>query len=236
MQTELDNVRAKFKAEYALVASYFMAKSDIRYYLCGLHIEAAPQGGVYVVGCDGHTIGIIYDATGSIEGGGDAGITIQATPALMAACRKVRTDPTYRKGRGPAVAHVVVEGQRAYIGNDVGSFGSTLEYFAQSGRCQIEGKYPDWKKILPNFSELKRGVWDGLNINYLARYKQLVDPRYAGVSLWQSKKGGAAVVQYERMPELISLIMPMRDGANEVFNWPHLLQTAEVAEVEKAVA
>ena len=66
-QAACASVRAKFSLKHLLMAAAFRATHDIRYYLCGVHVMACRDGGVFVTGCDGYTLLIAYDAAGTIE-------------------------------------------------------------------------------------------------------------------------------------------------------------------------
>jgi len=56
------------RPQHVKAAGLCQAKEKTRYYLCGINIERAPQGGLYIVGTNGHVMSVGYDANGEIEG------------------------------------------------------------------------------------------------------------------------------------------------------------------------
>ncbi|HCK4895383.1 TPA: hypothetical protein N0H42_000458 [Pseudomonas aeruginosa] len=52
---------ARAKAHYLAAVSLFMAHNDVRYYLNGISIEPASQGGVLLIATNGHHIGVMHD-------------------------------------------------------------------------------------------------------------------------------------------------------------------------------
>jgi hypothetical protein len=204
-------LKIDFSPKYLPVLDLFKAKHDIRYYLCGIYVEKAPQGGVYLVGCDGHTMAVIYDGDGSIEGADNAIVTIE--PGMVSAAKKAMT----KSARGMSYK-VTVRGTRARVAvPDT----EDLELFIQPGKCLLEGEYPKWRKVVPDFEKLVPGAFSeySFNANYMARMAKVVEPRFAGVSLWhQPGEGRAVVLQVQRLPEAFFLLMPMREiGSAEHF-------------------
>jgi hypothetical protein len=200
-------LKIDFSPKYLPVLDLFKAKHDIRYYLCGIYVEKAPQGGVYLVGSDGHTMAVIYDRDGSIEGADSAIITIDA--GMVSAAKKA----TNKSARGLSYK-VTVRGARARVAVPDSE---DLELFIQPGRCIIEGKFPEWRKVVPDFEKLVPGAFsaNSFNANYMARMAKVVEPRYAGVSVWhQPGENFGVVMQVQRLPEAFFVLMPMREHGN----------------------
>lgn len=208
-------IRAKFSLKHLLMAAAFRATNDIRYYLNGVHVMACRDGGVFVVGCDGHTMLLAYDATGTIENAPN-GVTVTVKPGLLAAAAK-------NKCRRDGVdMFAIVEGQRLSVNHDFNSPQSSLEAFVSPGPCQVEGRFPDVFSVIPRFDKLKPHQAGPMNSEYFARIdtvnKLCRHGKYAGaIRLWSSHdngddkfKTGAIVVQFDQAPEVLAVIMPMR--------------------------
>jgi hypothetical protein len=213
-----DSLRVNFHPKYLQQLAPFMAQTDIRYYLCGLHVESAgpDRQGVYIVSCDGHTLAVAYDRTGSIEGADSA--IFRATPGLFAAAKTADSKKHRRFDH-----RVLVSGQRVFIAPTFDSFGAAAEHYIQPGRSLIEGKYPKWRDVIPNFSQLKRGGGRGeaaINATYLARLDRVCGPDNRGakgVTLWHEESGNTAVIaQVAGAPDLLVVLMPMRGNSDNM--------------------
>lgn len=204
----MSDLRIDFTPKYLPILDVFRARQDIRYYLCGVYVEKAPQGGVYLIGCDGHTMAVIYDSEGSIDGADSAIISIE--PGMVAAARVAD-----RKARKTLPYKVTVRGTRAMVAVPDGE---GLELFIQPGKCVIEGKFPEWRKVMPDFAKLTQGALaqNAVNAVYMARFAKVSpDKRFCGISLWQQEGDlKPVVVQVERLPEAVFIVMPMRGAAD----------------------
>ena len=208
-------IRARFSLKHLLMAAAFRAVNDIRYYLNGVHVMACRDGGVFVVGCDGHTMLVAYDAAGTIENAPN-GVTVTVKPGLLAAAAK-------NKCRRDGVdMFAIVEGQRLSVNHDFNSPQSSPEAFLSPGPCQVECRFPDVFRVIPRFDKLKPHQAGPMNSEYFARLdvvnKLCRNSKYNGaIRLWSSQddgddkfKTGAIVVQFDQAPEVLAVIMPMR--------------------------
>lgn len=204
-------IRARFSLKHLLMASAFRAVNDIRYYFNGVHVMACRDGGVFVVGCDGHTLLLAYDAAGTIENAPN-GVTLTVKPGLLAAAAK-------NKCRRDGVdMFAIVEGQRLSVNHDFNSSQSSLEAFVSPGPCQVEGRFPDVFRVIPRFEKLKPNQAGPMNSEYFARIdavnKLARHGKYNGaIRLWSSHDDGdegTIVVQFDHAPEVLAVIMPMR--------------------------
>lgn len=202
-------IRARFEAKHVARLAPFMARNDIRYYLCGLCIEKAEQGGVYLVTTDGHSMAVVYDATGIIEGA--ESVIISLTSGLIAAAKRA-------KAIAGIPQQVLLTGQRVRIALDFECNGSG-ESYVQAGNSLVDGIFPSWRKVTPDFDKLKRGAFsgaDGVNAVYLARCAKLVDgKRFCGLSFWQTEPSKSVVIQIDAVPEMFVIIMPMKVNDDE---------------------
>ncbi len=208
MTTDYVGLALKFSARYIPMLAPFAATADIRYYLNGLRIEAAKdRPGVYLAATDGHRLSVIYDATGQIHGDDDRGVILRLPPEFVTACKKT-------KGHVFEV-EVVASNTRVSVTNGFGGIGGNFERYVMPGHPWVDGKFPDWKAILPQWDKLNPGFANDLNIKYLADYSKLVNSRFLNsVSFWQESQDRAVVVQIPTVPEFVSLLMPLRADKN----------------------
>jgi hypothetical protein len=221
----MSDLRINFTPKYLPILDVFKAKHDIRYYLCGVHVEKAPQGGVYLLGCDGHTMAVIYDKDGSIEGAESAIISVD--PGLVSAAKKAESKKSTR-----LPYKVTVRGTRVMVAVPDSD---GLELFIQPGKCVIEGTYPNWRKVLPDFSKLKPGALaeESVNAVYMARFaKVTTDKRFCGMSIWQEAATKPVVVQMQGLPEAVFVVMPMRQHGDAAAFSAFASPAKEVVELE----
>lgn len=217
-------LRVDFDPKHLPRLAAFMAVHDIRYYLNGVYIEPAPQGGVFLVATDGHTLLAIHDSTGKMAWPGDnegRPVIVRVTPGAIAAA-KVAAAASHRYRREFMGARVLVRGQRLSVAVDSQAAVHDGELFVQAGRCHIEGKYPDWRKMLPAFDTLQRGSAPGhggaMNANYLARLSKVAPQgrfSFPGVQPWHTPTNEVLTLfQFLSAPEMVALIMGMKGEAD----------------------
>lgn len=201
------DLRISFSPQYLPILAAFMAKQDIRYYLNGVLVEKAPQGGVFLVATDGHQLIAIHDKDGSIEGQTQAVLSISA--GLVSAAKKCGESGTIQS----VPYKVLVSGARIMVASD---FDSYIELFIQPGKCIVEGNFPKWRAVIPDFAKLKRGCmeFNDMNAIYLRPLSVLAERGFAGISAWQQEGDKYAFVfQIHKIPEAVIVTMPFRPDA-----------------------
>lgn len=197
-------MRFKFQAHYLPILARFAAKQDIRYYMNGIRVERANQG-LYLVATDGSSMVVIHDVQGVMVGDQHPG-AIRITSGLVAAAKAKTSLPQF----------VVLDGHRLSVAPDFDMNHSELEMFVQAGKPLVDGLFPDWRRVAPDFSKLLPGSLTdggGVNANYLARFAGL-DKKFHGIALWRSPEDGKAlIVQVAALQELLGIVMPMRIDA-----------------------
>lgn len=203
-----------FDASKAMLIKPFAAQNDIRYYICGINVRPCAQGGVMLAATDGHRLVAIYDETGKAE-------------------REVTLRFNVPRAVTKFPARVLIEGKRLVIrSNDT-------ELFVQAGDAEIDGKFPDWLKVVPDFSKLTLGLPGAYNAKYLSDLLDL-----AGNSSFvqfymrtdpEASTTSAVVCRYSDRPELVGVLMPARyvDHGGAAPDW---LRKAMPAEKLAAVA
>jgi DNA polymerase-3 subunit beta len=211
MTTEKTPIRAKFQARFLPMLDPFMGVQDIRYYLNGFLIERAKQG-VVLVATNGHVLAAIKDAEGMLEGADQ--VIVRRDVPLIRACKGRFTQPPY----------VLIANGRVTIAPDFGLEGTDAETFVMPGKPFLEAKYPNWKRVVPDFKKLKPGIRSACaDADYMALFAKL--KKYGGTKtlrFWQSEdvrpdgegegsSGAGIVVQHASVPEFLGVVMPMRD-------------------------
>jgi hypothetical protein len=219
-------VAVRLRASASLVARVapFMARHDIRYYLNGVALQKAPQGGLYIVATDGHRLAVAYDKAGSLEGA--EGVILRLHPATLKACAKPPKWHGFmdsKTARFASLEHALcIDGDRVRVGWAAAgkSIEPSHELHVQPGDWLIEGKFPAWRNLLPvDWSVLKPQITSQLQAAYIA------DMARAGISgsdregspmrFWQKEPTGAVFVQFMNTPELLGVVMPMRDNTTD---------------------
>lgn len=215
MTTETtQEIRAKFQARFLPMLEPFMGVRDIRYYLSGFLIERAARGGVYIVASNGHIMAAVYDRDGVIEG--EARIIIRRDTGLIAGAKRCVT-------RGDLKPQVLYENGRVTVAPDFGMQGTDMETFVMPGKALVEANYPDWRRVLPDFSKLEPGIKSAVvDSRYMAIFKGVSMGGMHNIRFWQSpnvdadgRKAGegssAIVVQHMACPEFVAAVMPVAD-------------------------
>lgn len=212
------------------LAATCIADLDIRYYLCGVYIEPREDGGVFIVATDGHRMMAVIDEMGSAS----APTIIRLPGQFLKALPRPCTYPGGEKIPG------VTKGSRSIVASSIDNCRVTIEELAnghalmltdgygrpshvQPGNPIIEGKFPDWRRVLPSFQKLVPGTNKPWNFNYLLsvvsvfksdRYKLAVGTR----PYHQPDNNGAAFVFHLVGHEYACLlIMPMLGDGERVY-------------------
>lgn len=208
-------MHAKIQAVYLPALAQFAAKQDIRYYLNGFLIEPAPAniGGVFLVATDGHTGCFIHDP----EGTSDGIYNMQVPRLLLGQCKP--------GDEALGIKRVTFDGHMATVGDDTGPI--------LAEKClPIDGKFPDWRRILPAMpmNEGRLVSCIALNPSYLARgYAALKamgikKASSASIELFPGKYKDSSTIFVPRTTDehrIFFIIMPMRGGGDfpERMNW-----------------
>lgn len=211
----MESPRFKISPLSVLRVAPFMAVRDIRYYLNGIRVERASIGGCFIVACDGHTLAVDHDKDAVLEGADS--VIFAVKPALLVACRKTLRRPWIHKVQ----MHVLLQDGRVRVAPDFEQVCNDAELYVQSGRSIIEGTYPAWRKVVPDFDKLKLGFAEPFNARLMERFAEAGEyggSRITGIKCWQAAPNGAVVVQMLGIPSMLGLLMTMRDTVPTDFN------------------
>ena len=150
---------------------------------------------------------------------GSKGVILRVSPGLLRACKVPG-----REFRELGGANVLITGSRVSVAADFGMEFTDLEAFVQAGQPWIEGEYPNYARVLPDFDKVKPGFNTPVNGQYLARFAQLKPDSgkdYSGLKFWQEPSinpysGNAILVQHDSIPEFVGIVMPIHTSDYEL--------------------
>jgi hypothetical protein len=204
--------------DFAKVAP-FRDIDNVRHYLGGVYIEPVAEG-CMLVATNGHVIAALH-SRGS-----------QADQARILSVSTDLADAARNKLGSLSVADADA---RAVISEPAD--GKPVEHYIQPGAAFIDGKFPNWRKVIPSPTSLRPNLMAHIATRYLLLACSAVantrdDGRYTYLSFWcasEKPEVSATVVRYSNCPELIVAVMPVRAGAGEAY-WPDWMTDA----IEKA--
>lgn len=181
----------------------FMAVNDIRYYLNGICIERIRGGGALMIATDGHTLCCIRDETGQAP----------AKPTILSITRPLLT-ASKKRVRGGGDRRLVMRGDRLAVVNKLRDqdIKDSAEIYIQPGNPVVDGKFPEWRNVVPDPKELEPGLKGEFNARYLARLNY---GKYLQTAFWQGDKNGVAVARLSALDlgtDAFVLLMPMLEG------------------------
>lgn len=167
-------------AAHIAAAMLCQSSEETRYWLNGIHIVAAPQGGVLIVSTDGHRMSIAHDPDGSIEcADRDKGVI-------------VNFDAIAKKHLKPAYRVEFDNGTAKAIANQSGRGFHADEQVAVAIAREIDGTFPDWRRVLPTEPIIKR---DDMGQPVPPKTEASFNPNYIGDFGKIAKAYGASTAQ-----------------------------------------
>jgi len=195
----------------------FMAEADIRYYLNGLKVEASPQG-TFLVATDGHRLGVFRD---------DSAKAPEACDFIIPA-QLVKTVKTVKAGKAGNYPDILVTFDTASQLVTVGTAGIDTQATAKA----IEGRYPDWRRVIPDASKAS-GEGAHFQPEYVADVGKAYKLAAHGVKADAKDKANPAhkingtytarwfhdgnkgtLVTFDGIPSFLGVVMPLRMDAH----------------------
>jgi hypothetical protein len=210
------------RASLARLAMTAMAKHDIRYYLNGILVEPRPEGGAYIVATDGHRLMAIIDAEATC----DARILLK--PDRTTQRHLPLADDLKRDTKKATLQLTEFNGKPALLVTDAEGKALHLQ-ITDASMEDINGNsrpvFPDWRRVVPKFEDLKPGAVDGLNPTYVTPFlSAIAKARHCRITLeaWQTEKGQVTAFRLDYFPHVLYLVMPKREGDGSgswISNW-----------------
>ncbi len=195
--------KLSINAEYVRLAHGFASTEETRFYLMGVQVEPHPSGeGVLIIATDGHVAGIFYDRKGIA----DKNYLLALDKPTLSALKAQRSDGN----RGNRF--VTIKDDRLVITNMAG-----LEYHIKPNAVEIDGTFPDWRRIIPEKFEGEASL--AIDANglkpFIAVAKSLVgNSGMACVTLTPGAVGGPNSCRVAH-PDFTGVITPARGGRTE---------------------
>lgn len=228
-----------FPANKVKAALIFAGTKDIRYYLNAVYF-CRHGDAMLAVATDGHRLTVIHDANANdVEGDAlpkEFGVII-GRDQLAAALKAHGTAGM------PLIFNVEAIADQAALG------ARKVRILANGGASvtedrEIEGKYPDWEKIIPatfGAIEVREKMSDApdkveayacIDAAYLGDYAKAakaLGANYTGISFAQGANGGPFLVRVADQTDFVSVLMSMRGYAPTRPDWLDVPTVAEVA-------
>lgn len=198
----------------------FRAEMDVRYYLNGILVEPTEHG-AFLVATEGHILAVVHSA----DAHADKPRILEISDDMGRACRELKSVSVASK--------ITVEDENAHaVITD-----ATGEHFIKPGKPFIDGKYPEWRRVIPTVERLKPGLFAAINAGCLARLKRAL-PKHLmhwAMQFWHDGEdplNKAAVARCPGMPEMVIVVMPMKVEKANV--WPDWMPRNPPPKVEES--
>jgi hypothetical protein len=188
----------------------FIAKDDIRMYLCGANIRPLDVGGVMIMATDGHRYVIVRDPNGMTEY--EINVAVQKD-GLKHANSKHTFD--------------VLSNGHAMILDDVAA-----QLFVQPGRSLIEGAFPRIENVA-SVSGYKEGLSGAVNPTYLADALE-ISSQFGSIRFFTRDQDSPLMFVYGGLDglECFGGIAKMRDAFDSLPLWfPRRVEPTTLEEV-----
>jgi hypothetical protein len=219
-QTDFARISAR---DFARVLP-FRANQDVRYYLNGVCVEPADDGGAVIVATNGHLLAAMRSPDTLVT----ERVIVNVTPAFATAVKKAgKSELAFiRAATKTSTLEVVnsVPGNGRNKGNDIA--------FVKPGAPFIDGKFPDWRKIMPTDEKIARGLPASYNADYLRqaldavcegpkqRYRHLIQFYHAS----DAPQSSAAIIRMNGQ-DFVCLVMPVRaDNTEAIPRWAQAMR------------
>jgi DNA polymerase-3 subunit beta len=230
---------ARVNPKYFAAIHQCAAKGDVRYYLNAVHIEPHVAGGVVIVATNGHFMGAMHDPDGWIHPDHKSVLIGTVSKRMQSACMS-RKGPD---GEPPAVLWI---SEKFSL---VSSFPDTTEepeLFGQFSHLTektelVDGKFPDWRRVMPKQRAQFEGAYPCLNGEYLEAFNKigvmLSGQKHfggGGMHLETGSDKGSVVVRFnshDLVDRFVGILMPMRGEEMKAFlpAWAEVETASEAA-------
>lgn len=186
-------------AEYLRLAQLFCSTDKTRYYLMGVQIEPHPDGGILLVGINGHIAGVFYDRTGYVP----EPMLLDLDKPFIASLKSSKSETDGRRVtiQDNRLVTMVVDSDDKFI----------QKKYIKPGLIEIDGTYPDWRRILP--SPDRNISVPCFNSGYIKIFqtvaKSLTRGKAGGVKLTAGPDNGSIAVTVVH-EDFFGALMPMR--------------------------
>lgn len=195
----------KLTANLVATVAPFIARNDIRYYLGGINVKPHKNGGAVICATNGNALGVIYDPSAVCE----IEVILHIDARTVAACG----------AKSKEVRSLVIINNRLAVIDEM-----NVEVCIQAGNPIIEGKFPDYARVIPAEEKLTPGLVGNFSRELL---RQIDVAAQACVKAARKANGdfgveyfsaggsreGSAVARVRALPNFVGVLMPIRSDA-----------------------
>lgn len=220
-------MRASFRAKYLPILALFAAKQDVRYYLQGFLIEPAPRsvGGVFMVATDGCTAVVIHDP----EGSATEKAIVPLPKELLPKVKNDKSDKLLGTER-----FVDITDSEMWIT----SWPDKKKRIGVAINL-IDGVFPNFSRILPDYSSLGPVDFVTVNPEYLTRVQKAVgmlpaSKRYPCVT-FRAQSNDRSIYGFTGNgdnDQIVFIIMPMRGEVAGAASEPDWLRAKRIQDTQ----
>jgi DNA polymerase-3 subunit beta len=210
-QPEYPKHVAAVRLEAALRVRPFVSDELMRYYLCGVYIDAG-EAGALCIATDGHRLGVRHDKEGLSREP-----VIVKLPKLLKLTKEPKWLVVTLTAAGKGFISVV-----PVITDDTpeDAMGRVEEAELRIGDAVIDGTFPDWKRVVPPADP--RDMHRGFNAKYVASFGERI-------SICGASDNAPHLVSDAADPDFVGVIMPMRADPPKVPSWLGLVKQDKAA-------
>lgn len=185
----------------------FASMNDIRYYLQGVCVEPHEEGAI-LVATDGHTLAALHSPN-----------SFTAETVILGLDRRFSAEIRKAGLKRNVNAFVQLKDAGSYP-EIVKTASYEITYVSPRRPALVDGKFPEWRKIMPKDDELADGLAGCFNASYLEKAAEAASlangptSRYNGIKVQHNKKDpktSPLVVRTSENKSLVILVMPQRD-------------------------
>lgn len=205
----------KFSGRALAYLSHFKADNDIRYYLNGVYVAPMPPeagGGVIGAATNGHVMGMWHDKEGHVT-----------RPAILRISKQLARACASKETRGQQTTLVLTDNRLACMCGPEELYIQPNEYRDPASKpkkgwdrepWEVAGDFPDLGRVVPSPSEATIGMTGAVSAGYLGLIANAIPKGLSklgtGVTIRQVHQDGQNLVLFDRLPEALAIIMPMR--------------------------
>jgi hypothetical protein len=205
----------------------FKGTDDIRYYLNGVLVMPYEDHAL-LMATNGHWMAIYESKESRVDKERILELPAWFLAQMIQAERGARVDDTdeedesgYAPSYSPAPKTLLVNDEKSRLVVKA----NYEEVLVKPGLPFIDGKFPDYLKVLPDPATLEQGIFYPVAVHYLAALGEASDGNDSnGITCYHQRNAPdkPVVFRFEKLPELIVALMPLRK--DESGEWPKWTQ------------
>lgn len=203
-------------ASVLMRAAACVSTEETRYYLCGVHIEPCPAGGVYAVCTDGHKMAVVHDPHGFTSGKFIIGWDKDHGSAITKAAKARRVGTAIVIGNEDESVTLAEQPGYGAVLKDGESLPPPVPFLTLP-KALIDGTFPDFHRVVPAIPQGAKAAWGQYNGHDLVAFlKCAVDSRQAHLSIFTVDTAGPALVRGTDN-DWFGVVMPRRSASAPAF-------------------